>query len=187
MTELDVLAEEMRTSGRSLRRAMDRGTIRGFRPSPRTLVLPMTERLYVRRHWQLLQSLLQVLRTQPNVRLGVLFGSVACGNERPDSDLDLLVRLRQDSHFALATLGERLRNASGRTVQLVSLEQAHRAPLLLADVLRDGRVLVDRDGDWPRLNRREAVIARRAREEDDRLEREAWALPQLLAERGGKK
>lgn len=187
MTQLDVLAEEMRTSGRTLRRALDRGTIRGFRPSPRTLVLPMTEWLYVRRHWQLLQSLLQVLRTQPNVRLAVLYGSVACGNERPDSDLDLLVLLREDSHVALAAVGERLRDVSGRTVQLVSLEQAHRAPLLLGDVLRDGRVLVDRDGDWSRLKRREAVIFRRAREEDERLEREAWALPQLLTERSGKK
>jgi predicted nucleotidyltransferase len=187
MTELDVLANEVRTSGRTLRRAMDRGTIRGFRSSPRNVVLPVAERLYVRRQWQLLQSLLEVFRTRPKVRLAVVFGSVARGDERPDSDLDLLVRLRDDSHFGLAGLGERLRHASGRTVQLVSLEEAQRAPLLLADVLRDGRVLVDRDRDWSQLKRREAVIARRAREEDERLEREAWALPQLLAESSGKR
>lgn len=187
MTELDILAEEVGTSGRTLRRALNRGTIRGFRSSPRKLVLPMTERLYVRRHWQLLHPLLQVLRTEPAVRLAVLFGSVARGDERGDSDLDLLVRLRDGSHVALAALEERLGYVNGRRVQLVSLEQAYRAPLLLADVVRDGRVLVDRDGEWQPLKRREAVIARRAREEEERLEREAWALPELLAERSGKR
>jgi hypothetical protein len=37
-------------------------------------------------------------------------------------------------------------------------------------VLADGRVLVDRDGDWPRLRRRERHIVSRARAEDERLQ-----------------
>ena len=183
MTELDVLATDVGTSGRTLRRAMERGTIRCSRPSPRRLVVPVVERVYVREHWPLLSSLIEALRTQPNVRLAVLYGSVARGEGRPESDLDVLVRLRNDSYLTRAELRDRLRKASERGVQLVSLEQAEAAPLLLGDVLRDGRVLIDRDGDWPRLMRRRREIARRAREEDERLEREAWDVESLLAER----
>jgi hypothetical protein len=45
---------------------------------------------------------------------------------------------------------------------------------LLADVLRDGRVLVDRDGEWPKLKRRERAIQEQAREADRLLDEEAW-------------
>jgi hypothetical protein len=65
-----------------------------------------------------------------------------------------------------------LEEALGRPVQLVDLDRA--PPLLLADVLRDGRVLADRDGEWRRLLRRSRSIARAAREEGARLEDAAW-------------
>jgi hypothetical protein len=74
---------------------------------------------------------------------------------------------------ARALAGERLEGASGRPVQLVSLDDA--PPLLLADVLRDGRVLVDRDDDWPRLKASEARVRNQARAAERSLEREAWA------------
>jgi predicted nucleotidyltransferase len=54
---------------------------------------------------------LQVLRTQPNVRLAVLFGSVSRGDERPDSDVDLLVQFGRDEL-------ERLRAFAPRFEQL---------------------------------------------------------------------
>ena len=128
----------------------------------------------------MMSRLLEALRKHPNVRLAALFGSVARGSEQPDSDLDVLVRLRRDDHRARAELVDALQEASGRRVQLVSLEQAEEAPLLLADVLSDGRVLVDRDGDWPRLRRRERQIISRARAEDERLQRLAWDAPAAL-------
>ncbi|MBA3383822.1 MAG: nucleotidyltransferase domain-containing protein [Actinobacteria bacterium] len=128
----------------------------------------------------MLSRSLETLRKHPNVRLAVLFGSVARGSEQADSDLDVLVRLRRDDHRARAELVDALKEASGRRVQLVSLEQAEEAPLLLADVLSDGRVLVDRDGDWPRLRRRERQVIRRARAEDERLQRLAWDAPDAL-------
>jgi predicted nucleotidyltransferase len=128
----------------------------------------------------MLSRSLEALRKHPNVRLAVLFGSVARGSEQADSDLDVLVRLRRDDHRARADLVDALQEASGRRVQLVSLEQAEEAPLLLADVLSDGRVLVDRDGDWPRLRRRERQIVKRARAEDERLQRLAWEAPDAL-------
>jgi len=182
MTELDQLAREVRVSGRTLRRAAERGTFRMQRPSRRKVVLPVEERVYLRAHWQLLGALVQTLRTQPNVRLAVLFGSIARGDSSPGSDLDVLVRLRRDDHRARAELGDRLESASGRRIQLVSLEQARQAPLLLGDVLRDGRVLVDRDRDWPGLQRQSRAITRRALEESVRLERDAWRVPETLSE-----
>lgn len=165
----------MGTSGRTLRRAATRGAIRCRRSSERKLVIPSPEYDYVRRYWPLLGRLLEELRTLPNVRLAVVFGSVARGEDHEGSDIDLLVALRRDDSRARAEVSERLEAAVGRRVQLVGLAEAERSPLLLADVLRDGRVLVDRDAKWSRLKRREPSVRRRAREDDLRLETEAWA------------
>jgi predicted nucleotidyltransferase len=180
MTELDALAQEVGVHGRTLRRAAARGLLRAGRRGAREVTIPPSERSYVRARWQLLSRLLEALRTRPNARLAVVFGSVAGGTEQAESDLDVLVRLRIDDHRARAELVDGLQEASGRRVQLVSFEQAQEAPLLLADVLRDGRVLVDRDGDWSRLRRRERQIVGRAREEDERLQRAAWEAPHAL-------
>jgi predicted nucleotidyltransferase len=115
------------------------------------------------------------------VRLGVLFGSVARGEEDAASDLDLLVALRRDGSGPRAAARERLEAAAGgRRVQLVGLGEARALPLLLADILRDGRVLVDRDGEWPKLKRRERAIQQQAREADRRLDEEAWAALERL-------
>lgn len=180
MTELDSLAQEVGVHGRTLRRAAERGLLRASLRGAREVVIPPSERSYVRAQWPMMSRSLEALRKHPNVRLAVLFGSVARGSEQADSDLDVLVRLRRDDHRARAELIDALQEASGRRVQLVSLEQAEEAPLLLADVLGDGRVLVDRDGDWPRLKRRERQIISRAREEDERLQRLAWEAPAAL-------
>jgi predicted nucleotidyltransferase len=171
MTELDRLADEIGVSGRTLRRAGERQTIRVTRRGPREISVSAREYEYVRRHWRLLERALQVLRTRPSVRLAVLFGSVARGDEGTTSDVDLLVRIiggwREQADTALA-----LENALRRRVQLVPLEQA--PPLLLAEVLGDGRVLADRDSEWARLKRRSRSIARAASDDDARLEHAAW-------------
>jgi predicted nucleotidyltransferase len=182
MTELDELAREVGVHGRTLRRAAARGLLRARLRGAREVVIPPSERNYVRARWPLMSGLLEALRKQPNVRLAALFGSVARGSEQPDSDLDLVVRLRRDDHRARGELVNALQEASGRRVQLVSLEQAEETPLLLADVLDDGRVLVDRDGDWPRLRRRQPKILSRALAEDERLQRLAWDAPAALEE-----
>ena len=179
MTELDQLALEIGVSGRTLRRAAERQTIRVIRPSPRSVSVSAREYEYVRKHWSLLERALQVLRTRPAVRLAVLFGSVARGDAGGGSDVDVLVRVvggwREHAETALA-----LESALQRPVQLVPVEQA--PPLLLADVLRDGRVLADRDGDWARLKRRSRWIAQAAAEDDARLERAAWETLDRFAE-----
>jgi hypothetical protein len=54
-------------------------------------------------------------------------------------------------------------------VQLVSARDAQASPGLLADALRDGRVVVDRDGLWAHLKRRESSIRRAAELRDQEL------------------
>jgi predicted nucleotidyltransferase len=182
MTELDALAEEIGIHGRTLRRAAARGLLRSTHRGAREVVIPPSERAYVRSHWLLVGGLLEARRKQPNVRLAVLYGSVARGSNDPDSDVDILVRLRRDNYRSRAEAVDAFQQASGRAVQLVSVEQAEDAPMLLADVLRDGRVLVDRDDDWRRLKRRERLIVGRAHAEDERQLRLAWGAPDALEE-----
>jgi predicted nucleotidyltransferase len=171
MTELAMLAQAVGTSERTLRRAANRGTIRAIRRSPRRLLVTSSEHEYMRRRWPLLSVLIQELRTLPNVRLAMLFGSIARGDDGLKSDLDVLVKLRSDGVRERAQVAERLEAASGRSVQLVSLEDALSAPSLLAEALRDGRVLVDREASWPRLNRREPEIRRQAEQANSQLKR----------------
>jgi predicted nucleotidyltransferase len=111
-----------------------------------------------------------------------LFGSVSRGDERLDSDVDLLVQFAEPSLRAASRLTGRMEEELGRTVLLVELESAEASPLLLADVLRDGRVLVDRDGAWRRLKRREQKVRAAAQAENERAADElVSAFEELLA------
>jgi len=175
MTELAMLADSVGASERTLRRAANRGTIRTVRRSPHRRLVSSSEYAYVRSRWPLIGSLIQELRTLPNVRLATLFGSVARGDDRPESDLDLVVQLRNDGVHERAQVAERLEAASGRAVQLIPLKDARDAPSLLADALRDGRVLIDREEAWPKLKRSESVVRRRAEKADRELGKNARA------------
>jgi predicted nucleotidyltransferase len=169
VTILDDLARELGLSERTLRRAVASGTIRAERPSPRRLRLSEDEREWVLRHWPTVARLREELRTEPSVRLAVLFGSSARGREHRRSDVDLLVELDAPTRDQLARLEERLSSAADREVRLVSARDTRGSPGLLADALRDGRVLVDRDGLWPRLKRREPSVRRAAERRDEEL------------------
>jgi hypothetical protein len=70
----------------------------------------------------------------------------------------------------LRAVARRLSTRLGRHAQLVALEDAEKTPLLLSEVLRDGRVLVDRDETWDRLRRGKASIERRAARERRRID-----------------
>ena len=169
ITVLDDLARELGLSERTLRRAVASGTIRAERPSPRRLRLSEEEREWVLRQWPTVARLREALRTEPSVRLAVLFGSSARGREHRRSDLDVLIELDAPSRDRLAGLEERLSSAAGHEVQIVSAHDAQTSPGLLADALRDGRVLVDRDGLWAQLKRRESSIRRAAELRDQEL------------------
>ncbi len=173
MTTLHDLAGELRVSERTLRRAVADGTIRGSRPSVRRLTISQGEREWVLRYWPLIARVRAALRTEPSVRLAVLFGSSARGREHGRSDLDVLIELDGASPGRLAALEERLTAVAGQDVQLVWLGDAQGSASLMAEVLRDGRVLVDRAGLWPRLKRRERRVAEAARRQDQELLAEA--------------
>ncbi len=172
MTQLDTIAQSLNTNGRTLRRAEGLGMLHARRPSPNKVAVSQAEEHYLLDHWPLLSTLRQALRTEPNVRLAVLYGSVARGDEHLESDIDILVVLRNESLHTRMGLVGRLEEIMGRRVQLVTLVEAEGSPLLLADVIRDGRVLADREGNWPRLLRRGSRIRRLALEQEERIQRD---------------
>ena len=163
MTELAILAREVGVNERTLRRAVAEGSLRGSRPSPRTLTMSLSERGYVRRSWKLLSMLRGALRTEHNVRFALLFGSAARGTDAPGSDVDVVVALRDPDLERVVGLAIKLTAATGRRVDVVRLEDAENEPAFLADVIADGRVLVDRGGLWPQLRAREPSLRRAAR------------------------
>jgi len=115
-------------------------------------------------HWPMLADLRRALRTEPNVRLAVLYGSLARGDEDADSDLDLLVSFADDRPDAAVKLAVRLERTLGRDVDVARLNRVKdSAPLLLLQALDEGRVVLDRDVQWEQLHAQRANIARRAR------------------------
>jgi predicted nucleotidyltransferase len=109
------------------------------------------------------------------VRLAVLFGSMATGEDGPESDIDLLVDHKTGDILQLLQLQRRLHShLGGRDVHLVLLSDAENAPALLADVLDEGRVIVDRGGHWRTLTRRDEEILKAAAAEDEVTGEAAW-------------
>jgi predicted nucleotidyltransferase len=169
---LSVSAEKVGCSERTLRRCVNEGLLRGRRVARRQLELSRAEEKYLTSHWELLSKLRTALRTERAARMVVLFGSTATGEDHDSSDVDLLVVHDEEGPRSLARLQMRLRRALGRPVDVVGLEQAETMPTLLADILREGRVLVDRDGLWEGLQeRRREVYAAAAREEREVAQR----------------
>jgi predicted nucleotidyltransferase len=146
-----------------LRRAVSRGAPRDGRPGPGRPPSVSGESEYLRTHGPLLSELRRALWTEHGVRLAVLYGSLARGDDDAGSDLDLLVSLAGDRSAVDFGLTVRLRRAGGRRVDVTRLERVEaRAPLLLDRVLDEGRVLIDRDGEWERLCEDRAALRARA-------------------------
>jgi uncharacterized protein len=182
MSELKLLAREIGVDERTLRRATVQGTVRAERPSPRKLRLPSAEALYLRRQWPLLGALRAALRTEPNVRFALLFGSTARGDDGPESDVDVLVELDDSDLLRVLDLERRLGEVLGRRVDVVRLEDAERNSTMLALVVEDGRVLVDRVGRWAELSADPEELRRTARRDERRQWRRALAgIEEMLA------
>lgn len=184
MTALSFVAKEVGVNERTLRRAVNEGALRASRPSPRKLVLPFPEERYLHGHWQLIAKLREVLRTEHNVRFAMLFGSTARGDDTEDSDVDVIVDLRDSDFVREIDLALKLEDAVGRSVDVVDLKDAEDDPTFLAMALEDGRVLIDRGQAWPELRRREPDLRRRGRRRDLRRKRAAFArIDRFLEER----
>lgn len=164
-------ALELAIPERTLRRAASEGLVHGERISPRRYRITLREEAYLRSHWGLLRALRTALRTEPNVRLAVLFGSTATGSDYERSDVDVMVILHDSGVGRLAELGERLSRRVGREMQLVRLSEAQSSPMLITDVINHGRVLVDRDDLWSGLR----ASAERWRRMARRIERSSLA------------
>lgn len=184
---LEHLAEDLGASERTLRRALSRGMVRGTRVSPHKIELSVQERVYLRSHWPRLSGLQSALRTEPSVSLAVVFGSVARGDDDASSDVDLMVALRRSGVAQRLALAERLRARTGSIVEVLALEDALRRPALMIEIMRDGRVLVDREAAWPKLvaqgrrigrdaDRKRRLQAERARHAAAAFERKAAAV-----------
>lgn len=86
-------------------------------------------------------AILDAIKTQPSIRLAILFGSLAASRGREDSDLDVAVDvgrcLTSDEKLALTTeLAER----TGRPVDLVDLYTVGEP--FLGQILRHGKRLM---------------------------------------------
>jgi predicted nucleotidyltransferase len=162
-------AEKLQCDERTLRRYAGEGLLRGEHRSRQELRLPYSEERYLLQHWALLSGLRRALRTEHSVRLAVLFGSAATGEDRPDSDVDLLIDHATGDLEQVAELRRRLRERLGKSIHLVLLEDAEQSPSLLADVLLEGRVIVDRGDAWRHLDRQRERVLRKAAVEEESI------------------
>jgi predicted nucleotidyltransferase len=115
----------------------------------------------LRRNRELLAALRRALRTEPNVTFAMLFGSVARGDDRPDSDVDVMVVLRTQSLEKMVELQDRLEVATGKVIHLLAKEDASRNEVLMSLAVEEGRPLVDRIGLWPELQGEREELRRR--------------------------
>ncbi len=92
----------------------------------------------------------RVLERHPCIRLAVLFGSLAKGGARSDSDLDLAVSADRllDANEKMQLVAE-LAEAMGRPVDLVDLSTVGEP--LLGQILKGGKRLLGEDGRFAAL------------------------------------
>jgi predicted nucleotidyltransferase len=177
------LAREVGADARTMRRAAADGTIRPERAGPRRQNVGLQEYGYAVTHWPLLASLRKLLRTEPNVRLAVLYGSTARGEDTPPSDIDLLVSFRDDRPEAAVKLAVRLERGLERKVDIARLDRVRETgPLLLLQVIDEGRALLDRDGLWRELQtQRDQIELQANRAHEAQRERARVSVKELLA------
>ena len=83
----------------------------------------------------------QALASVPGLELAYVFGSIARGTERPQSDIDIAVQAPKALSAAeLLALHRAVSAATGRSVDVVDLRRAGHP--LLGEILRDGARLV---------------------------------------------
>src|SRR6185295_1409259 len=104
----------------------------------------------------MIDAVCSVLEASPRVAFGLVFGSHARGDARPDSDVDIAIGIADRGHLSHSELGDlisRLEEATGRNVDVVVL---HETGITLAfRVFREGIEVFVRD--------RKALVDQKAR------------------------
>lgn len=99
------------------------------------------------------QAILAIIGTQPGIKLAIVFGSLAVGTGRMDSDLDLAVdagrRLTASEKMALIS---ELAGTTGRPIDLVDIHTAGEP--LLGQIIQHGKRILGSDTHYANLMRR---------------------------------
>jgi predicted nucleotidyltransferase len=87
---------------------------------------------------------LDFLAEDPDLRLAIVFGSIADGSHRPDSDIDVAVYARNKMDpRKRQQLSDDIAAATGRTVDLIDLHSVDGA--LLRQILHSGRIVFSKE------------------------------------------
>ena len=99
---------------------------------------------------ELKSELIKALQVSGRVRLAILFGSVAKGEETAESDLDIALLMEQElSVEAKMEWIEQLAKLSGRPVDLIDLRVVGEP--LLGQIFQTGERLIGSDGEYGKL------------------------------------
>jgi len=86
-------------------------------------------------------ALLTQFKQNMSQRFGIrtigIFGSVARGEQRPDSDVDVFVELENPDYFIMCDIQESLERLFGCKVDLVRMRSSLQ-PILLNNIYKDG-------------------------------------------------
>jgi predicted nucleotidyltransferase len=92
-------------------------------------------------HSDLKQAVLNALGVQPDIVLAILFGSIASGTERTDSDIDIAVAAgRTLDAVEKMRLISNLAEATGRSIDLIDLHTVGEP--LLGQILQHGERII---------------------------------------------
>ena len=91
--------------------------------------------------------LVHAMQSVATLELAIVFGSVASGNARPDSDIDVAVRYKNALDVAQKiALIDALASVTGRAVDVIDLRVA--GPIVAREALTNGRRLFGSDEVW---------------------------------------
>ena len=85
----------------------------------------------------LLKAFKEANAKEYGIRTIGIFGSVARGEQRPDSDIDVFVEVDDPDYFILCDIKESLQKTFNRSVDLVRLRKGMQE-VLHQNILRDG-------------------------------------------------
>ena len=104
-----------------------------------------------------IQKATEALARHPDIKLAIVFGSVASGQARPDSDIDIAVQAdRPLTTRQTMRLIEDVAMATGRPVDLIDLARVGEP--LLGEIVRHGQRILGSNHDLAELRLRHVYL-----------------------------